>query len=114
MTWWIISKIAFFYGVSVVVHVGFTEKYLSNVMKFLLNSEPLLEINLRDLRYIDSYTSLNMRDVLDGDWSMIWNSAISNYPVAGLIKVMDNSWSYFLSIYCQTVSYSVCANEVYK
>ena len=42
------------------VLVGLIEKYLSNGMKFLLDSEPLLEITLRGLGYLDNYTSLNI------------------------------------------------------
>ena len=47
-------------GFLIVVHVGFKAKYLSNGMKFLLNSEPLSMITLRGLEYIDIHTSLNI------------------------------------------------------
>ena len=82
----------------ITVHIGLTEKYLSNGIKFLLNSEPLSKITLRGLGYLYSHTSLNIWDILAEDWSMIGNSAISNHPVSGSINVMHNNWCSFVSI----------------
>ena len=90
-TWLIFSKIAFSCGFLIVVRVGLTENYLSNGMKFLLNSDSLSNITLRSLGYIESHTLSNIRDILAKDLSMIGTSAISNHPVAGSIKVMHNS-----------------------
>ena len=65
-TWWVLSKIAFACGFLIAVNIGLTEKYLSNEMKFLLNSEPLSKITLRGLGYLESHTSLNILDILAG------------------------------------------------
>ena len=105
MTWWIISKIAFYCGFFIAVHVVLTEKYLGNRIKPLLSSEPLLKINLRILRYLDSHTSLNIWDILAEYWSMIETFEISDHPVVGLIKFMNNNWSSFVIILL-----SVCLN----
>ena len=102
-TWWIISKIVFAFGCFIYVHVGLTEKYLSNVIKYLLNSEPSWNITLYGLWYLDSHNSLNIRDILAGDLLMIGNFENSNHPVAWTIKVTHNNWSYFVSIYCHAV-----------
>ena len=80
------------------VHVGLTEKNLSNQIKLLFNSERLLKITLSDIRYLDSHTSLNIWDIIAEHWSMIGNSEILNHPISGYIKVMHNEWSYFMSI----------------
>ena len=96
--WWILSKIAFACIFFIVVHVNLTEKSLSNEMKILLSSEPLLKIILCILGYIDSHTSLNIWDILAEYWSMIRTSAISNHPVDGLIKFMHSNWSSFVGI----------------
>ena len=94
---WIFSKITFACGFLIVAHVGFTEKYLSNGNKFLLNSEPLPKIYLRVLGYLDSHNSLNIWYILAEDWSMIGNYAISNHPAARSLNFMHNSWSSFVS-----------------
>ena len=103
--WWILSKIAFYCGFLIVVHVGLTETYLINEMDFLLNLDPFLRINFHSLWYLDSHNLLNTWDILDEDLSMIGTSTISNHPVSGLIKVMNNSWISFVII-----SLSVCIN----
>ena len=87
-----------FLWIFILVHVGLTEKYLSNRMKLLLNSEPLSKINLRRLGYPDSHTPLNIWDIIAEYWSMIDTSAISNHPVSGSIKVMNSNWSSFVNI----------------
>ena len=97
-TWRILSKIAFDCCFFIVANVGLTEKYLSNGPQFLLNSDPLSEITLRGLGYLESHTSLNIRYIMAKDWSMIGNYEISNYPVAVSTKVMHNSWKLFVTI----------------
>ena len=97
-TWWIIFKIAFACEFFIALHISLTEKYLRNGIKSLLNSEPLLEITLCGLGFLDSLTSLNNWDILDEDWSMIGTSTISNHPVAWSIKGVHNNWSSFVSI----------------
>ena len=82
----------------IAVHVSLKAKYLSNGINFLLNSEPLKKITLRGLGCLDSNTSLNILDILAEDWSMIGTSKISNHPVDGSIKVMQNNWISFVSI----------------
>ena len=95
--WWILSKISFYCGFFIAVHVGLTEKYLINGIKFLLNSELLLKITLRGLWYLDSHTSLNIWDIIAEDWSMIGNYDISNHPIDRSIKLMHNNWSSFVN-----------------
>ena len=73
------------------VHIGLIEKYLRNEMILLLNSYPLLKINLRGLGHPDSHTSLNILDILSEDLSMIGTYEISNHPVARSIKVKHNN-----------------------
>ena len=97
-TWWIIFKIAFACEFFIALHISLTEKYLRNGIKSLLNSEPLLEITLCVLGFLDRLTSLNNWDILDEYWSMIGTSTISNHPVAWSIKGVHNNWSSFVSI----------------
>ena len=87
-----------FCGFFIAVHVSLTEKYLSNGIKFLLNSEPLSKFTLRGLGYLDSHTLLNIQYILAEYWSMIGTSAISKHHFSGLTKVMHNNWISFLCI----------------
>ena len=98
MTGWILCKISFACWFFIAVSIRLIEEYLSNGIKFLLDSEPLSEITLRCLGYIDSHNSLNIWNIIAGDWSMIGTSAISKHPVAGSIKVAHNNWIPFVSI----------------
>ena len=92
-----------FYGVVCL----FGRKYLSNRIKFILNSEPLSKITLRGPGYLESHTSSNILDILAKGWSMIGNYSISNHTVSRQIKVVHNILSYFVKILfsgCLTLS----------